>query len=153
MKFIKEDILNEMALTKVQAENRILDKSYTFLEHFLKVCLYPDNINQNKWRNELATKISECGAYKSKSTNKKFKKSTYTLLFTAYSSTKEELESITKAFIRQFKSDGLPNPVKIDIDELFVKINNLQDKAFKLILDNKKDYNRNDYRKIVDEVL
>lgn len=153
MKFIKEDILNEMALTKVQAENRILDRSYTFLEHFLKVNLYPESINQNKWRNELATKMVECGGYKNTATNKKFKESTYTLLFTAYSSTEEELKSQSKALINYFIKEGFSKPTKVNIKEIFEKLNRLQDKAFKLMMDNKKDYNRNDYRKIIDEVL
>ena len=93
----------------------MMNRSFTFLEHFLKVCLYPNDINQNKWRNEIATKLAECGRIKNTSTNKKFNPSVYRLLFTTFCSSLEELKEQVDVYYREFLEEGFK---ELDLSKL-----------------------------------
>lgn len=72
----------KMAVSLHDASAQIISRAGTFLEHFLKIQLFPSDINQNKWRTELATRVKECARYKNTATNRKFRPEIYRALFT-----------------------------------------------------------------------
>lgn len=147
--------LMEMAMSLPKATSHMMDRAFTVLEHFLKVYLYPDNINQNKWRNEIATKMQECGRVKNTSTNKKFNESVYWDLFTTYCSNVEELEENVQMECREFLQDGLHkvDVSKISYEDMFNKFNSMANKAVKLMA-SKQIFTRDDYRQqVIDTTL
>lgn len=144
----------EMATTLREATLRIMDRADNFLEHFFKVVFYINDINQNKWRNEMAARITECGKLKNTSTNKKFDIKVYNLLFTTLCSNPEELSEQSEPIYREFLQEGFSEIElnKVDFNDLYTKIRGIADKSLVLMTD-KKIYGREDYRKIIDEVL
>ena len=151
---IKEESAYEMATNLRQATLKVMDRADSLLEHFLKVVFYTNDINQNKWRNEMATRITECGRLKNTSTNKKFDKKVYHLLFTTLCSNPEELGEQAEAYYREFLIEGYGELDfnSIDFNNLYNRYMELAEKSLALMID-KKIYTREDYRGIIDVVL
>ena len=87
----------------------------TVFEHIVKILFYPYDINQNKWRNEVASKLVEINSPLSKQTNGKFKREVYELLFDHRASNLEEWKlraSSTLSYLQEH--EGFE---QIDIDE------------------------------------
>ena len=144
----------EMATNLRDAKIRIMNKSDSLLEHFLKVVFYPQDINQNKWRNEIATRLVECSRLKSSSTNKKFDRSVYALLFTTLCSSQEELEEQAEAFSREFNIDNLPRVdlSSIDFSACYQKFQSLQKKALEILVQ-QRIADREEFRAIIDKEI
>ena len=149
-----DHVAYEMATTLRTAITKISDKAWTFFEHFLKIVLYPEDVNQNKWRTELATKVAECARLKNTATNKKFREDIYAALFTTYCSSFEDFVDAASDFEEDFKAEGFSS-VELSGTELNQKYQQLLKlKSILLPLMTQKDnYSVEFYKQRISEVL
>ena len=145
----------EMATSLSDAKLFMMNRADPLLEHFLKVVLYPNDINQNKWRNEMSTKLMECGNVKSKASNKKFNKGVYELVFTTFCSFLEELQEQVEGFCEQFVNEGMSrvNCDQIDYNQLYSLYMELMSRSVELIVSTTQKFKREDFRPIIDSIL
>lgn len=144
----------EMAVSLRHAEDKIEEKAETFFEHFIKVTCYPeDSYNQNKWRNELSTRLSEAGRYKVSSSNKPFEQNVYDKLFTAFASTQEEFISHVELILANLPYDGYEelDASKLDAIALYQTFTDVRKTALSYMTQAKL-YTRADYRQLVIDV-
>ena len=139
----------EMATTTKNA------RAYTFLEHFLKLAFYPTHNSRDVWLKELAVRTSECARLKNTATNKKFPENIYSLLFTTYCSSPQELEENAEAFYKDFISEGYGQAKgfeKVDFSDLFDKMNILANKLLPLMTQSRL-LSVDEYKNIIKEII
>lgn len=70
MNFIKEDILNEMAMDKTEAIDRCISLGEQFIKHFRKIMDNPNSSTINHWMNEMQIWFNKVIAIKLKPNSK-----------------------------------------------------------------------------------
>lgn len=105
-----DHVAYEVAVSLHDASAQIINRAGTFLEHFFKIRLFPNDVSQNKWRTELATKLKECAKFKSSATNKKFDAAVYQKLFRAFASDEEEFAAELDDFLAECSKEGFSAP-------------------------------------------
>ena len=134
----------------------ILELCETIFSHTIKVLFYPNDINQNKWRNEICSKYVLINQSISKSNNKKFKESDYAYFFDHYATSIKEWELRVSAILDGLQKYGY-KPINYT-GELYISTyqtyRTLRAEILKIFTDkNKVTWNRDSFREIIDKVV
>lgn len=144
----------EMAVSLHDASAQIINRAGTFLEHFFKVRLFPNDISQNKWRTELATKLKECAKFKSSATNKKFDETVYQKLFRAFAGDEDEFAAELEDFLTECLKEGFSAPVVSlqECEQLFQLFRKFENYVIPLMTQ-KDNYSVEFYEQRISEIL
>lgn len=146
----------EMADSVKDLRETILALFETIFEHTVKVLFYPNDINQNKWRNEICSKYRIINQSLFTKTNKKFAEKHYTYLFDHYATSLGEWQLRVEATLEGLQKRGF-EPVE-PTEEEYIETYRLYKKLRRAILDIFTDNStikmtRDDFREVLDSVL
>lgn len=146
----------EMAGTRKEMNDIILALNDTVFEHTIKIIFYPEDINQNKWRNEVCANYRRVNKEFVKGSTKKFKEEVYTPLFDSNAKSFMQwrlrvintLEGLEKRGFNYLKLDDTQYLETFDIYK------RLRSYVLKVFTDKTKvSWTNEDFRALVDKVL
>ena len=145
---------NEMlSVPQRRFDDRIDDFAPTVNYHVMKILLFPRDVNQNKWRNEVASKFAYINGLTVKANKgKKLHFDSYFHLFEMSASVKNYLEGNKEQFLK----DGytLPELSPTDYQKLDRIMDNLARKTISVFTDRKlREVKSSYFRDIIDSVM
>lgn len=103
--------IKAFAMSKSNIKQHLINKSPTVMEHLIKVWLYPDVVEQNHWKHEIATALNTIPVLKSKH-RRPDSEFIYTYTFDAWKETIPD-------FIERVCEDMAELPISYNISDVY----------------------------------